>query len=284
MKSFASYDGTKLAYHERGSGSPLVCVPGGPGRAAAYLGDLGGLSAYRQLILLDNRGTGDSAVPEDPDTYRCERLVDDVEALRTHLGLERLDLLAHSAAGSIATLYAARYPHRLRRLVLVAPSWRATGLPFTDEEWLAAIHRRADEPWYAAAYAALMRLNDGQVTAEDRRIAAPLWFGVWNAAAVEFADSDEAQRSPRAAAGFGVPGAFGDPEQTRAALANVAAPVLLLGGELDPAPTPRLLAEFAALFPHGRAVLQQRSGHCPWIDNPDAFVATVNAFLATTAS
>ena len=279
MQTFISYDGTRLAYHEKGSGAPLVCVPGGPGRASAYLGDLGGLSAHRRLILLDNRGTGDSAAPADPQTYRCDRLVDDVEALRSHLGLERIDLLAHSASGNVATLYAARHPHRLSRMVLVAPGWRATGLPFSDDEWLAAIRRRADEPWYAEAHAALMRLNDGDVTPANRRIASPLFFGRWNAAAVAFAETDEAQRSPAANAGFGVPGTFGDPDRTRAALTALAAPVLLLGGDLDPAPTVRLLEEFAALFPSGQLTIQPHAGHVPWVDDPAAFTTTVAAFL-----
>jgi proline iminopeptidase len=279
MRTFGSYDGTRLAYHEKGDGAPLVCLPGGPGRASAYLGDLGGLSAHRRLILLDHRGTGESAIPADPHTYRCDRLVDDVEALRAHLGLARMDVLAHSAGGSVATMYAARYPDRLERMVLVAPSWRAVDLPFTDEEWLATIERRADEPWYAEAYAALMKLDGGEVTAENRRLASPLFFGRWTAEAAEYADADEAQRSPEATAGFHVPSAFGDPERTRAALAAVTAPVLLLGGELDPAPNERLLHEFAALFPRARVVMQPRSGHVPWIDDRAAFVSTVVAFL-----
>ena len=45
MSSFASYDGTTLHYDQLGSGPPLLCVPGGPGRAVAYLEDLGGLDA-----------------------------------------------------------------------------------------------------------------------------------------------------------------------------------------------------------------------------------------------
>lgn len=105
MPTFPTYDGTELAHHARGDGAPLVVLPGGPMRASAYLG---GLTAHRRLILLDLRGTGDSAVPTDPATYRCDRLVDDVEALRVHLGLDRMDLLAHSAGGSLAMLYAAR--------------------------------------------------------------------------------------------------------------------------------------------------------------------------------
>lgn len=46
--------------------TPLVCLPGGPMRDSAYLGDLGGLSAHRQLIVPELRGTGQSAIPADP--------------------------------------------------------------------------------------------------------------------------------------------------------------------------------------------------------------------------
>ena len=60
-------------------------------QASAYLGDLGGLSAHRTLILVDLRGTGASSVPGDPASYRCDRLVDDVEALRTHLMEDGVD-------------------------------------------------------------------------------------------------------------------------------------------------------------------------------------------------
>src|ERR671927_369899 len=82
MATFDGADGTRLAYHRAGAGRPLICLPGGPMQASAYLGELGGLSAHRLLVLLDLRGTGASAVPVDPATYRCDRLVDDVEALR----------------------------------------------------------------------------------------------------------------------------------------------------------------------------------------------------------
>ncbi len=88
--SFASYEGTMLAYRKIGQGQPLVCLPGGPGRNADYLGDLGGLGprAERALVIREPRGTGDSAVPDDPATYRCDRMAEDVETLRIHLGLE----------------------------------------------------------------------------------------------------------------------------------------------------------------------------------------------------
>src|SRR6185312_4814653 len=129
MRRFRSWDGTELAYRMIGSGPPLVCIPGGPGQAVEYLGDLGGLSGLRTLILLDNRGTGASQTPPDLETYRVDRLVQDVEALRDHLGLDRMDLLGHSASGGTCMLYAIEHPHRIDHLLLVDPSLRVVGLP-----------------------------------------------------------------------------------------------------------------------------------------------------------
>jgi proline-specific peptidase len=279
MSTFAAYDGTRLAYHEVGDGPPLLCVPGGPARASAYLGDLGGLSAHRRLILLDHRGTGESDVPTDPTTYRCDRLVDDVEALRSHLGLEPVDLLGHSAAGSILLQYAARHPDRLRRLVLVAPSATAAGLEQSDDEWTAAIHRRSEESWYPEAYAAMERLMAGDVTAETRLAAAPFAYGRWTDVTSAHAASGATQRSPTAAAGFAEEGWLGDVERTRAGLARLGAPVLVVGGELDLGPTARQQQEIAALFRDGRAITLPASGHFPWLDDPAGFVAAVLAFL-----
>jgi pimeloyl-ACP methyl ester carboxylesterase len=279
VPAFSSYDGTTLAYHEKGAGRPLVCLPGGPARASAYLGDLGGLSAHRRLVLLDSRGTGESAVPEDADSYRCERLVEDVEALRRHLGLPQLDLLSHSAGGNVLTMYAARYPDRVARAVLVAPGWLAVDLDFTDDEWLAAIHARSGEPGYPDAYAALMRLDQGSTDPADRVAAAPLFFGPWTDEARRSAEEEAAQVAPEAQAGFRAENSFGDTAATTAALSAVTAPVLIVGGALDAAPTPRLLSEYAALFGNATVQIQAGAGHSPWIDDPQAFLAIVTPFL-----
>src|SRR5437764_4527619 len=88
MPTFTAADGTELAYHLRGEGEPLIVLPGGPMQASSYLGDLGGLATHRRLVLLDLRGTGDSAVPADPATYRCDRPVADGAALGAHLAPE----------------------------------------------------------------------------------------------------------------------------------------------------------------------------------------------------
>ena len=52
--------------------------------------------------------------PADPASYRCDRQVADVEAVRRHLGLDRLDLLAHSAGANLAYAYVEHAPRPRR--------------------------------------------------------------------------------------------------------------------------------------------------------------------------
>ncbi|MEU9859811.1 alpha/beta fold hydrolase [Streptomyces sp. NPDC047971] len=278
MPTFTTYDGTELAYDVRGEGETLVCLPGGPMRDAAYLGDLGGLAAHRRLIVLDPRGTGASAEPADPASYRCDRQVADVEALRSHLGLERIDLLGHSASGNLATLYAAAHPERVRSLVLVTPGTQAVGIEITDEEWNEAGEVFADQPWYAEARAALATIGPDTPVARIMELVSPFVYGRWDEAARAHAAAVTDQAHWEAAAAYYAPGAF-DPERTRAALTAVTAPVLVLAGEYDGGPSPARAAELAALFPHARLAIQRGAGHFPWVDDAGAFLRPLAAFL-----
>ncbi|MFF6996337.1 alpha/beta fold hydrolase [Streptomyces sp. NPDC008313] len=278
MPTCTAPDGTELAYHLRGEGEPLLVLPGGPMRASAYLGDLGGLTAHRRLVLLDLRGTGDSAVPRDPATYRCDRLVGDVEALRVHLGLERVDVLAHSAGGNLAMLHAARHPERVRRLALIAATPWALGLPVTVQDRLAAARRRAGEPWFAEAYPAFEALWSGR-EADDPLSYAPFFYGRWDETARAHMAADETQTNDEAAGLYGSAGAY-DPPATRAALASLTAPVLVYAGELDGGPSPELAGRVAALLPTARRVVQPGGGHFPWLDDPEWFTRYVAKFLA----
>ncbi|MGW6685532.1 alpha/beta fold hydrolase [Streptomyces sp. NPDC054961] len=275
MPNFSAPDGTLLAYRVTGDGDPVVCVPGGPADSA-YLGDLGGLSAHRRLITPDLRGTGRSAVPEDASSYRCDRLVEDIEALREHLGLPRVDLLAHSAGANIATQYAARYPERVGKLALIGPGVRAVGIPIAGATRRGLARLREDEPWFPAAFAALEAITEG--TGSDWEAVAPFFSGRWDAAA----RAHQAAARPgnqEAVALFGAEGAF-TPESTRAALAAYGAPVLLLTGEFDLNSPPVAVAEFAKAFPNATLAVQPGAGHYPWLDDAIRFVATTEAFLA----
>ncbi|MPZ80339.1 MAG: alpha/beta fold hydrolase [Actinophytocola sp.] len=281
MPALAANDGTKLAYHVLGEGTPVVCLPGGPMQDSDYLGDLGGLSARLRLILLDHRGTGQSATPADPGTYRCDRLVDDVEALREHLGLDRVNLLGHSGGTNLAVLYAARYPEHIDKLVLVAPSTYALGLAATADDRREVVRLREGESWFGPASAAFERINAGQATDGDRAALTPFVYGRWDAATQAHHVSGETRRNTRAAAIYGAEGAF-HPEATRAALATLGAPVLLLAGEVDVNSPPRVVAELAGLFPNATLATLPGAAHFLWLDDPTWFTTTIASFLGVT--
>jgi pimeloyl-ACP methyl ester carboxylesterase len=272
---FPALDGTLLALHSTGTGDPLVCLPGGP-TDSAYLAGLGGLADRHRLIRLDLRGTGRSATPADPASYRCDRMVDDVEALRVHLGLERVNLLAHCAGANLAALYAERHPGRLARLALMTPSTRAVGLEITGEQRLAVARLRDAEPWFPAAYAALSSICAGRGDAEAWEAVTPFSYGRWDARARAHHAGESLD--PVILVAYGGDGAY-EPARTRKALGRVGVPVLVVAGEVDVVAPPEVVREFAGLLPGAETVVLEGAGHFPWMDEPEAFAQVVGGFL-----
>lgn len=272
-------DGATIAVHVLGEGPPLVCLPGGPARASAYLEDLAGLSAYRMLLRVDLRGTGMSPLPDDRDSLAFHRLADDVEDLREARALETVDVLAHSAGCFVALAYAASHPDRIGSLVLVTPSAR----PFGDvEPDIAQIRAgRSGEPWYAEAAAIEKELELAPPRLRHRMDPALRVFGYarWDERAQEHAASTDTQMSMRAMAAF-VP----DP-QTAASLdlagrlTAVTAPTLIVVGRLDGVTGVKAGHVIAGMLPNAEVVELVDGAHYPWIDAPDDFRDRVVSFL-----
>jgi pimeloyl-ACP methyl ester carboxylesterase len=273
-------DGTALAVHEMGSGPALLCVPGGPGRAAAYLEDLGGLSATRSLRLVDNRGSGESELPADRSSLAFPRLADDVEDVRLALGLDRADVLGHSAGTAVALLHAARHPDVVRRLVLVTPSGRVFGWQPDDLEAIRA--RRSSEPWYTevAEAAEFYPSANPRMRAELDRVMRPLWYGSWDDRTRAHAASADEQVSLRAAAGYVPAAGEYDAEAAVASLRGVRAEVLVVVGELDAMTGVSVAARFADALPTCETAVVAGAGHFPWVDQPERFRDVVEGFLA----
>jgi len=165
VEALTTQDGRKLAYKRVGSGPTLVCHGGGPGFSSLYLGDLGGLDERLELILLDPRGTGGSDRPADPRDYAIDDYVADIEELRRHLALERIDLLGHSHGGVVALAYAARHPDRVERLILA--STLARWAPEQEAAMEGAMAAQVAEPWYADAKAALETEQAGEFETDE---------------------------------------------------------------------------------------------------------------------
>ena len=280
MSALVAPDGTRLAYTELGQGPPLLCLPGGPGRASAYLEELGGLSAEATLVRLDTRATGHSEVPADPSSLRFDRLAADVEALREHLSLEQVDVLGHSAGCLVAQAWAAAHPERVHSLVLVTPTDRLQGGQRAD---VAAIRQgRRGEDWYAGAAEAQAALADAPPAQQQALVRAtrPFFYGRWDERTQAHAATADRQSSKRAELGFGAGIEDVDVAGMLAVLADLDVPVLVLGGERDALTGVASVALVAGSFPRAQTVVLPGAGHFPWVDEPEAFRAVVSGFLA----
>ncbi len=109
-----SVNGTKLFVHREGSGEPAIVIHGGPVLDQSYLRPyLTQLGEKLDLVFYDQRLSGRSDGVVDSTSVRLNTFVDDIEALRVTLGLERIHLIAHSWGGLLAMKYAAAHSDRL---------------------------------------------------------------------------------------------------------------------------------------------------------------------------
>src|SRR5437899_10996715 len=110
VATFVTSDGVQIRYEIHGSGPAVLALHGGPSNVCDTLArDVEPLTDTFTLVFHDYRGSGRSA-PASADTYRFERLADDLDELRAHLGLDTPALLAHSMGGFVALMYALRHP------------------------------------------------------------------------------------------------------------------------------------------------------------------------------
>jgi pimeloyl-ACP methyl ester carboxylesterase len=259
-------DGRTLAWHERGSGPPMLCHPGGPGCSSEYFGGLPELAGARTLLLLDPRGTGESDRPADRFAYDLGHYVADIEALRDHLGLARIDLLGHSHGGFVAMAWAGAHPDRVGRLVLASTAPRFSDAIRTARRARAAEHR--DQPYFADAMAALRAHEAGEYeTDEDlarlfereSRVFAPLGAdsGDVRATLARSGTNADALRhfNERIAATMDL----------RPLLERITAPTLVITGEDDPFGGPTS-EEIAAALPEATLVTIKGADHFPFLE------------------
>ena len=107
-----------VSYTVSGAGPPLYMVHGIGSRRVTWDGLLPGLEEHFTCIRYDLRGHGESPIPPVP--YSLDDLVDDLEALRVHLGHDRIHVIGHSLGGQIGPAYARAHPGHAASVVLLS--------------------------------------------------------------------------------------------------------------------------------------------------------------------
>ncbi len=276
---FETSDSIRLRYYVRGNGPPVLACQGGPANISDTLADaLAPLEDAYTLVYHDYRGSGRSAIARTT-TYTYERIAEDLEELRVHLGYERVGVLAHSMGGFIALNYCLRHPEACAGMVLTGttptgnpgkiavPALRALGPTRMAKALALAAWYVAAWSWrseskdkHAARYAAVAVTQEGvpPVRSKVKASMAGLPVPNDNVPHLErmFARTDLTDR-----------------------LHEILCPVLVLYGQRD-----AIMVAGGQMLMHGltnaRSVCLPQVGHEPFIEDPNAAFPPVREFLS----
>ncbi len=264
------------------SGPALVCCHGGPGLwdylepVAEMVEDLATVYRYDQRAC--GRSTG--AV-----TYDLATAVADLEALREHWGFADWIVLGHSFGATLALAYVLAYPARTRALIYLS----GTGI---DPTWHDAYRANeatlftADEQRQLKELKARVALAQGEeAIALNRRYCELSW-------SIDIADRQRGRELVRQlfVADF-LPNyqlnkvlgkdadRFAENPQTKAALADLAVPTLVIHGDADPRPASSA-QQLAAVLPDAQFALLSGVGHLPWLERSELLSTVLRDFLA----
>lgn len=262
--------------------APVVYyLHGGPGYNSFSFRDLVGdeLESFR-MIYADQRGAGRSYVdlPFDLDT-----LADDVVRNLDALDIAEAALLAHGFGAQIAVRTAARHGARIDRLVLVSP-WVSMPVLARSLQREAAV--RSGEPESALppedSLAEPEALDSEQLVAEAfSRVPAKQLFD-----AMEFPSPSSRLRLEHSdtEALFG-PQELVEPHgvwrlDVRPELTELPHPIVVIAPTHDRTSYPDQIESALECAPHALVSLLD-SGHYPWIDDPDTFLALLHEAMST---
>jgi proline-specific peptidase len=278
---FIDVPGGRVFWRDVGEGGvPLLTLHGGPGFPHDYIEAVDRLGDRRRVIFYDQLGCGRSDRPDDDSLWTVERFVEEVETVRTALGLDDFHLFGSSWGGMLAMEYAlARKPAALRTLILCSsPASMVRWVEGCNEllaelpEWNRETIRSHEENGYTACPhygAAILEFYRRHVCRLDP----------W---------PDGLERAFRDA-GYQVYGYMNGPSEFTVVgtlkdwsvmdrLGEIDKPTLVVSGEHDEL-RPEHAREIAAAIPDAELQILEGCSHLSFAEDPETFCRVTNEFL-----
>ncbi|WP_069201985.1 2-succinyl-6-hydroxy-2,4-cyclohexadiene-1-carboxylate synthase [Bhargavaea cecembensis] len=261
----ASVRGLEVGYAEGGdpSGEPLVLLHGFTGSSAVWKRFEESFAAYR-LIMPDLTGHGRTDSPDEPERFRMEEQVRDLDELLGRLGIGTFSLLGYSMGGRVAIGYAAEHPERVRRLILESTS-----------PGLAAEQDRRNRRESDRKLAAFIR-NEGIAAFTNHWESIPLFSSQKSMPEARRRSVREGRlrNRPEGLSGSLLGIGTGSQPSYWERLGELAMPVFLITGSLDRKYN-EIAERMVRLLPDGRHVDIKDAGHAVHVENPERFATIV---------
>ncbi|MBL8702073.1 MAG: alpha/beta fold hydrolase [Alphaproteobacteria bacterium] len=254
---------------------PAFVIHGGPGGDhSGFKPGFGPLAGRLQLVYFDHRGQGRSA-RGDSRLYTLDENVEDMEALRVHLGLGPIVSIGTSYGGMVAMAHAARFPDSVSHLVLIVTAAHAG----FNARARAIVAERGSE----AQKAVCRQLWAGELdTVEKLRhyydVMGPMYSRTHDPAAAK-ASRDRGILSPEALNRAFAPGGFLQSYDLRPELGRITAPTLILAGRHDWICPPEFSEEIHRLIPGSELRIFEESSHAIRADEPQKLIDAIAGFV-----
>jgi proline iminopeptidase len=287
--SFVSTDGTRIVYHVCGGGPTLVVATcPGWGVGLNYL-PAGFSELYNNgkvtLVAVQTRGTLPSEHPADETRMGSRHMAADLDALRIHLGQDRINVFGHSNGAAIALAYAELFPEHCSKAVLIET--QVIGYKNFGADIKRALEKRVGDERYTDAINTFtdltkrtMRYDSDENMTNFLQDVLTLYFFDPETHLAEFA----ASMGPRLIQFWPSSKQEGPDSSPEADLVQglnkVTADVLFISGADDficSTEMSRMAAEVVGS--KARHVVYEKCGHMPWVENKDQFYKDVLAFL-----
>jgi proline iminopeptidase len=253
--------------------TPIFAVNGGPGLSHIYMvqNDVWQrISAHRQVIFYDQRGTGASHLSNTSAPQTMDAQVADLDAVREHLHLEKIDLCGDSFGGLLVIAYAAAHPEHVHQLII------SDGLA----SWDSIVHLFPQVfPDKLEAQAAAAKTSTATPEAQAQQ-------GLRDHFAMIFYDRAKLDHYMANAPDIGFFPATAEAVGTATAhvdytadLAKFNFPTLVINGRYDMNVAPLTAYRMAKAIPNARLVIFEQSGHLPSYEEPEKYIQVLNDFL-----
>jgi proline iminopeptidase len=267
-----SVDSSSVHYSVRGSGMPLILCPVTWGIDGHRWTTLDEFDRNFTVIRLDPRGTGKSGDVNDKSEFGIPALVSDMEKLREHLGIARWNVMGQSAAGWTALEYTLAHQERVDRLVIVCSSPTGRFYKGTFRDPSHPLHPRFER----------LSQDIRSLPPQERvkRLNRAIYqYDVQSEKAGKTIDEifAGADFNPRRNQYFVINELARYNVTDR--LHEISVPTLIIGGRHDVHVSPSWSAMMAERIPHARFTMMEKSGHFPWLDEPEKFFSAVKEFL-----
>ena len=251
----------------------MFVVHGGPGADhTSHRTSLAPLTQQLQLVYFDHRGQGRSA-RGDKKTYTLDNNVEDMEALRQHLGLDKIVVMGTSYGGMVALTYATRYPQNVSHLIVVATAASYEFLAKAKEN-LAA--KGTPEQQEIAKYLWEGNFADEEHLHEYFQVMASMYSLNYNPEKVK----SDWQKTILSVDAINVAfSTFLRSYDVREQLPKITAPTLVIGGKYDWICPPEFSQEIAQGIPNSRLIVMEKSGHSVRSDQPEELRQAITQFL-----